>query len=420
MVDKQCFECGAPVLDPWVSTSYAIVLCINCAGRHRALGTHNSFVKSWTRDVWSEELKRVVKCGGNDAALEYFNHAGISDLPIEKRYATREAHQYSAELFAKAEVDLPAGLQRIEGAVFNSIAVEEIEIPETVTYIGRSAFIGCDNLTEIVIPDSVTEIGYRAFQNCERLEKITMSNKIEKMGFEVFDDTAWYNAQPDGFVMLGDILYRLKGDGIREVTSLPEGTKYLAGGVFYKCQQLERVDLSGELGLTWLGEDMFYMCTGMKEIVFPADLTELLPGTIAQCGRLEEIVIPGSVKRIADFAMERAGMAALRGTGTFRGIFYGGTQEEWNAIEIEESAEVLDEEKYVRYYYSESEPETNAEWRKWSEEYGFSYNDYGINLSDDFTAVYFYKKDFTKWNELIDWISNFRSYRKKKLAENKK
>lgn len=30
-----------------------------------------------------------------------------------------------------------------------------------------------------------------------------------------------------------------------------------------------------------------------------------------------------------------------------------------------------------------------------------------------------YKKDFTKWNELIDWISNFRSYRKKKLAENK-
>ena len=54
-------------------------------------------------------------------------------------------------------------------------------------------------------------------------------------------------------------------------------------------------------------------------------------------------------------------MAALRGTGTFRGIFYGGTQEEWDAIEIEESAQVLDEEKYVRYYYSESEPETNAE-----------------------------------------------------------
>ncbi len=259
------------------------------------------------------------------------------------------------------QVDLPAGLQRIEGAVFNSIAVEEIEIPETVTYIGRSAFIGCVNLTEIVIPDSVTEIGDDAFNSCERLMTITMSDHIETMGSEIFEGTAWYDAQPDGFVMLGEILYRLKGDRIREVTSLPEGTKYLAGGVFYKCQQLERVDLSGELGLTWLGEDMFYMCTGMKEIVFPADLTELLPGTIAQCGRLEEIVIPGSVKRIADFAMERAGMAALRGTGTFRGIFYGGTQEEWDAIEIEESAEVLDEEKYVRYYYSESEPETNAE-----------------------------------------------------------
>ena len=31
-----------------------------------------------------------------------------------------------------------------------------------------------------------------------------------------------------------------------------------------------------------------------------------------------------------------------------------------------------------------------------------------------------YKKDFTRWDELIDWVSNFRSYRKKKLSENKK
>ena len=37
--------------------------------------------------------------------------------------------------------------------------------------------------------------------------------------------------------------------------------------------------------------------------------------------------------------------------------------------------------------------------------YGFSYNDYGINLSDDFTAVYFYKKDFTKLD-----CKNMKSY----------
>ena len=35
----------------------------------------------------------------------------------------------------------------------------------------------------------------------------------------------------------------------------------------------------------------------------------------------------------------------------------------------------------------------------------FFYNDYGINLSDDFTAVYFYKKDFTKLN-----VENMKSY----------
>lgn len=31
-----------------------------------------------------------------------------------------------------------------------------------------------------------------------------------------------------------------------------------------------------------------------------------------------------------------------------------------------------------------------------------------------------YKKDFTRWDELIDWVNNFRSYRKRKLSQNKK
>ena len=39
--------------------------------------------------------------------------------------------------------------------------------------------------------------------------------------------------------------------------------------------------------------------------------------------------------------------------------------------------------------------------------YGFSYNNYGINLSEDLTTVYFYRKDFTKLN-----VENMKSYEK--------
>lgn len=37
--------------------------------------------------------------------------------------------------------------------------------------------------------------------------------------------------------------------------------------------------------------------------------------------------------------------------------------------------------------------------------YGFSYNNYGINLSEDLTTVYFYRKDFTKLD-----CKNMKSY----------
>lgn len=109
MANRRCFECDAPVEDPWVSMSYGITLCLNCAGKHRALGTHNSYVKSWTMDEWTEEMKRVLKAGGNDAALEQFNLCGIYDLPIEKRYASREAHEYSFALYKRANAPVPLG-----------------------------------------------------------------------------------------------------------------------------------------------------------------------------------------------------------------------------------------------------------------------------------------------------------------------
>ena len=46
-------------------------------------------------------------------------------------------------------------------------------IPNSVTSIGDSAFLGCKAMTSITIPDSVTSIGSYAFYNCTSLTSIT-------------------------------------------------------------------------------------------------------------------------------------------------------------------------------------------------------------------------------------------------------
>lgn len=48
-----CADCGSGVKTEWVSINLGIILCIECSGIHRSLGTHISKVRSLTLDITS-------------------------------------------------------------------------------------------------------------------------------------------------------------------------------------------------------------------------------------------------------------------------------------------------------------------------------------------------------------------------------
>ena len=48
--------CDCPSLDSdWGSVTHGTLICLECAGKHRSLGVHVSFVRSIRMDSWSKE-----------------------------------------------------------------------------------------------------------------------------------------------------------------------------------------------------------------------------------------------------------------------------------------------------------------------------------------------------------------------------
>ncbi|XP_069790485.1 arf-GAP with GTPase, ANK repeat and PH domain-containing protein 1 isoform X3 [Narcine bancroftii] len=65
--NSQCVDCEALSPD-WASLNLGALMCIECSGIHRNLGTHLSRVRSLDLDDWPVELIRVMSSIGNEMA----------------------------------------------------------------------------------------------------------------------------------------------------------------------------------------------------------------------------------------------------------------------------------------------------------------------------------------------------------------
>ncbi len=171
-----------------------------------------------------------------------------------------------------------------------------------VIEIGDYAFLRCDTIQSIDIPDSVTSIGEGAFGNCTRLRSIVIGNGLTKIDSFAFSD----------------------------------------------CTSLPSIDIPNSV--TSIGEFAFNRCTGLQSINIPDGVMSIGMRTFDGCASLQSIVLGNGLTKIE--------VDAFDGCENLRNVYYHGSVEEWDAINIDSGNIKLT--SATRYYYSSSDPKLGA------------------------------------------------------------
>ena len=226
-----------------------------------------------------------------------------------------------ARCFNLTNVKLPRNLKEIPERCFLDTKLSSGVLPDTLEIIGAGAFavnlVGQygyegSELSSVVIPASVNYIGADAFKQCEKLKDISFVDpyNLEWIGSYAFSKTAWYEAQADGLIILGDILCEYKGTMPENYElTIPSTIKAIVGNAFSYQINLRKVTIP--TGVRLIGDVIFCGCSGLEEVSLPSDLKSLPAGTFGSTTSLKSVSLPDGLTEIERAAFSGSGLESI-------------------------------------------------------------------------------------------------------------
>lgn len=225
-----------------------------------------------------------------------------------------------------------------------------VRIGDSITRIGKSNFMWCENLKNVVFGNNIDTIGKNAFYACKNLESISLPNnlriiencafmfnnlksvyipsKVEQIGFsafsgnyklseavfpsdtnikmlgsKIFDSTSMeYNVDEYGGKYLGPYLFKFEGttedigtynvkEGTIGIASLAFNEDYRLNGAgdSNSVKYIKRVNLPNTL--KYIGYAAFYYCPNLNNVVFPESVENIWEAPFYDCDSLTNVTI---------------------------------------------------------------------------------------------------------------------------------
>ena len=223
---------------------------------------------------------------------------------------TESIPDYAFSSSRLSEIIFPEGVKNIGNYTFHNCGrLTEIVIPETVESIGEGAFMYCSELTGFIFPDRVTSIEESVLEHCANLLSVHIPENAESIGSDAF-------------------AYCTNLEHLR----IPPNIKTTGRAIVAECTKLTTAGPYGsgaDMEFGWtdsIPDYVFYWCSSLSSITIPENVTILGDYAFGHCGALSNVTIPDSVTTI--------GVGAFAECTSLTDVYYGGTQEQWQLIEI--------------------------------------------------------------------------------------
>ena len=231
----------------------------------------------------------------------------------------------------------------------------DLVLPDSLTYIGKCAFLNCVLPSTITIPENVTYIGEGAFNQCTGLSTLyfNATNCTSDL-IEASSSTTIFGGSSLSTVIIGENVTRIPNSflwacqnvqsltipesttiignkaflasGLTEIT-IPENVTEIGGLAFWSCTNLTTVNYNAinctsagsssqyifkdcsALTTVNIGENvtnipdyLFYKCSELTSVTFSNSVTRIGYLTFGNCSALPSVTLGNSVATIDDYA----------------------------------------------------------------------------------------------------------------------
>ena len=187
------------------------------------------------------------------------------------------------------------GVTSISSCCFMETGIEDVELADSITKIGTSAFLRCTDLKQIVFPEKVKKIETSDFSYCTSLTDVVLNDGLETIGFLAFTNCT-----------------ALKSINIPESVTSVMGQAFSGSALenFAMPSKAEKIEFY-----------TFYDCPNLKSVYIPKKVASIESGAFWECDSLSD-------------------------------IYYAGSSSDWKKIEIDYSNGYNDILKTVKFHYN--------------------------------------------------------------------